>query len=307
MALTIIRWLSIKQKTVNLPTAFMPLITPSVFVYTCLPNRQISSLKWVTMTRQPFHLVEFSPWPLTGSIGALALTVGLAAWFHGYGLIGLTLALIIILLTMVQWWRDIIREATFLGHHTSPVTAGLRWGMVLFITSEVCFFFAFFWAFFHRRLAPTPELGCCWPPTGVVPPNPFSVPLLNTAVLLASGVTVTWAHHSLIDGKRVDTLSALTLTVALGIFFTSLQAEEYFELPFTIADRVYGSTFFVATGFHGLHVLIGSSFLLVCLWRAFKNHFSIRHHFGFEAAAWYWHFVDVVWIFLYLCIYWWGS
>lgn len=259
------------------------------------------------MQRQPFHLVEWSPWPLTGSLGALTLTLGLTAWFHGLGLRGVMLGLLIIGLTIVQWWRDVIREATFMGHHTRYVLKGLRWGIILFIVSEVCFFFAFFWAFFHRRLAPTPELGCTWPPTGITPINPFSIPLLNTAVLLASGVTITWAHHRLIQGELKRAKQALALTVVLGVYFTFLQAIEYWEAPFTIADRVYGSTFFVATGFHGLHVVIGSSFLAVNLWRFFMQHFSTARHFGFEAAAWYWHFVDVVWIFLYLCIYWWGS
>nr|YP_009988590.1 cytochrome c oxidase subunit III [Pharyngocirrus uchidai]QNM39901.1 cytochrome c oxidase subunit III [Pharyngocirrus uchidai] len=259
------------------------------------------------MVRQPFHLVEFSPWPLTGSLGALMLTIGLTSWFHGGGLLMLALGLSIIILTMLQWWRDVIREATFMGHHTSYVAKGLRWGMILFIASEVLFFFAFFWAFFHSSLAPTPELGCSWPPTGIDIINPFSVPLLNTAVLLASGVTVTWAHHSLMEGTRKETMQALALTVLLGGYFSFLQGLEYMEAPFTIADSVYGSTFFVATGFHGLHVLIGSSFLLVCLLRTAMFQFSDSHHFGFEAAAWYWHFVDVVWIFLYLCVYWWGA
>ena len=259
------------------------------------------------MTRQPFHLVEFSPWPLTGSIGALTLTLGLTAWFHGKGIAGIIIGLIIIALTILQWWRDVVREATFQGHHTTQVINGLRWGIILFIASEVLFFFAFFWAFFHRRLAPAPELGCIWPPTGIHALNPFSVPLLNTAVLLASGVTITWSHHSLIEGKKREAAQALALTVILGVYFTFLQAGEYWEAPFTLADRVYGSTFFVATGFHGLHVLIGSSFLAVCLFRIIRIHFSPNRHFGFEAAAWYWHFVDVVWIFLYLCIYWWGS
>lgn len=259
------------------------------------------------MVRQPFHLVEYSPWPLTGAIGAFALTAGTAAWFHGYSPICSIIGAIIILLTIIQWWRDIIREGTFLGHHTSYVAKGLRWGIILFITSEVIFFFAFFWAFFHRSLAPTPDLGCSWPPTGINALNPFSVPLLNTAVLLASGITVTWAHHRLVEQSRQNTTQALILTVILGIYFTFLQAGEYLEASFSIADSVYGSTFFVATGFHGLHVLIGSSFLLICLIRTIFIHFSRGHHFGFEAAAWYWHFVDVVWIFLYLCIYWWGA
>jgi len=259
------------------------------------------------MIRQPFHLVEYSPWPLTASIGALTLAIGFANWFHHSRLWCLYLAIFIIIMSIIQWWRDVIRERTFMGHHTSYVTRGLRWGIILFITSEVLFFFAFFWAFFHRSLSPTPELGCIWPPSGITPLNPFRVPLLNTAVLLASGVTVTWAHHSLLAGNQKNTIYALGLTVALGIYFTVLQAGEYVEASFSIADRVYGSTFFVATGFHGIHVLIGSTFLLVCLGRAIAFHYSSAHHFGFEAAAWYWHFVDVVWICLYLCIYWWSS
>lgn len=259
------------------------------------------------MIRQPFHLVEYSPWPLTASIGAFRLAIGIASWFHNHGILCLYLAITIIIMSIIQWWRDVIREATYLGHHTSYVTKGLRWGIILFITSEVLFFFAFFWAFFHRSLSPTPELGCAWPPTGITPLNPFRVPLLNTAVLLASGVTVTWAHHSLLEQSRTNTIQALILTVLLGLYFTFLQAGEYIEASFRIADRVYGSTFFVATGFHGAHVLIGSSFLLVCLNRAISHHFSTHHHFGFEAAAWYWHFVDVVWICLYLCIYWWRA
>nr|YP_009003688.1 cytochrome c oxidase subunit III [Iwatanemertes piperata]AHB53113.1 cytochrome c oxidase subunit III [Iwatanemertes piperata] len=259
------------------------------------------------MVRNPFHLVEFSPWPLVGSVGAFFLTVGMASWFHGYSEGVMVVGLVVVLLTMVQWWRDVVREGTYQGFHTGKVAVGLRWGMILFIASEVCFFAAFFWAYFHSSLSPSYELGSCWPPAGIFPLNPFSVPLLNTAVLLASGVSVTWAHHALLEGSRKNGLQGLLLTVVLGVYFTFLQAGEYWEAPFTLADGVYGSTFFVATGFHGLHVLIGSSFLLVCLFRCFLQQFSGTRHFGFEAAAWYWHFVDVVWLFLYLCIYWWGS
>nr|YP_009192129.1 cytochrome c oxidase subunit III [Granata lyrata]ALK03373.1 cytochrome c oxidase subunit III [Granata lyrata] len=261
------------------------------------------------MHRNPFHLVEFSPWPLSGSLGALLITAGGACWFHGHivGMLGWIFGLIIILMTMFQWWRDVTREATFQGLHTPKVSTGLRWGMVLFIASEVCFFFAFFWAYFHSSLSPTIEQGSCWPPIGISPLNPFQVPLLNTAVLLASGVTVTWAHHSLMEGSLNQAKQSLALTVLLGLYFTVLQAGEYMETSFSMSDGVYGSTFFVATGFHGLHVIIGTTFLTVCLYRCAVAHFSTGHHFGFEAAAWYWHFVDMVWLFLYISIYWWGS
>nr|YP_009434355.1 cytochrome c oxidase subunit III [Odontobutis haifengensis]ATE80925.1 cytochrome c oxidase subunit III [Odontobutis haifengensis] len=254
-----------------------------------------------------FHMVGPSPWPLTGATAAFLTTSGLAIWFHFNSAALMHIGLILMLMTMCQWWRDVVREETFQGHHTPPVQKGLRYGMILFITSEVFFFIGFFWAFYHSSLAPTPELGGCWPPAGIITLNPFGVPLLNTAVLLASGVTVTWAHHSIMEGKRKQTIHSLTLTILLGFYFTLLQAMEYYEAPFTIAESVYGSTFFVATGFHGLHVIIGSTFLTICLMRQIRHHFTLKHHFGFEAAAWYWHFVDVVWLFLYISIYWWGS
>lgn len=254
-----------------------------------------------------YHIVNPSPWPLTGALSALLLTSGLVIWFHYHSSILLSLGLLANILTIYQWWRDIIREGTYQGHHTPIVQKGLRYGIVLFIVSEVFFFAGFFWAFYHSSLAPTHDLGGCWPPTGIIPLNPLEVPLLNTSVLLASGVSITWAHHSLIEGKRNHINQALSITILLGLYFTILQASEYFETPFSISDGIYGSTFFIATGFHGLHVIIGSSFLIVCLLRQLKFHFTSKHHFGFEAAAWYWHFVDVVWLFLYVSIYWWGS
>nr|AVN67952.1 cytochrome c oxidase subunit 3 [Parcoblatta bolliana] len=255
----------------------------------------------------PFHLVDQSPWPLTGAIGALIMMTGLIKWFHQFNNELMFIGIIIMILTMIQWWRDIVREGTYQGLHTKFVTKGLRWGMILFIISEVFFFISFFWAFFHSSLSPTIELGSLWPPMGILPFNPLQIPLLNTAILLASGVTVTWAHHSLLENNFNQTLQGLFFTVTLGIYFTILQAYEYIEAPFTIADSVYGSSFFMATGFHGLHVIIGTTFLLMCLLRHLFFHFSSNHHFGFEAAAWYWHFVDVVWLFLYISIYWWGS
>lgn len=261
----------------------------------------------IKYTRHPYHLVDCSPWPLTRSLGALLLVRGLVKWFYFFSIDLLLLRAIRLVLSIIQWWRDVIREGTFQGLHTLKVQQRLQIGIILFILSEVLFFFSFFWAFFHSSLRPSLELGRVWPPVGIQPFNPFSIPLLNTAILLGSGATVTWAHHRLIHHEHSEAVYGLSITVLLGGYFTRLQAFEYLEASFSIADSVYGSTFFVATGFHGLHVIIGSTFLLVCLGRLVRAHFSSLHHFGFEAAAWYWHFVDVVWLFLYLSIYWWGS
>lgn len=260
-----------------------------------------------THHNHPYHLVDYSPWPLTGAIGVLTLVTGIIKWFHNFNINLLILGYIITLITIYQWWRDICREGTIQGKHTILVSKGLRWGIILFIVSEIFFFISFFWAFFHRRLSPNIEIGITWPPISIIPFNPFQIPLLNTIILITSGITVTWAHHALIESNFTQTTQGLFITVILGIYFTILQAYEYIEAPFTIADRIYGSTFFIATGFHGLHVLIGTIFLLICLIRHINNHFSRNHHFGFEAAAWYWHFVDVVWLFLYISIYWWGN
>nr|ALO70280.1 cytochrome c oxidase subunit 3 [Aloconota currax] len=255
----------------------------------------------------PFHLVDISPWPIMGAFSAMITMIGIIKWFHMFNNSLFLLGSLITILIMYQWWRDISREGTFQGLHTFSVTMGLRWGMILFITSEVFFFISFFWSFFHSSLAPTIELGMNWPPMGITTFNPMQIPLLNTLILLTSGLTVTWAHHSLIENNYTQTTQSLILTVILGIYFSILQAYEYIEASFSIADAVYGASFFMATGFHGIHVIIGTTFLLVCLIRHLNNHFSSIHHFGFEAAAWYWHFVDVVWLFLYISIYWWGS
>nr|WRQ18126.1 cytochrome c oxidase subunit III [Coproporus sp.] len=255
----------------------------------------------------PFHLVDYSPWPLLSAMSAMIMMIGLIKWFHLYNNNLFIMGFLITSLITYQWWRDISREGTFQGLHTYTVTMGLRWGMILFITSEVFFFVSFFWGFFHSSLSPTIELGMMWPPKGIETFNPIQIPLLNTLILLTSGLTVTWAHHSLMENNYTQTSQALALTIILGIYFSILQGYEYLEASFTISDAVYGSSFFMATGFHGIHVIIGTSFLLICLIRHLMNHFSTIHHFGFEAAAWYWHFVDVVWLFLYISIYWWGS
>lgn len=254
-----------------------------------------------------FHLVDESPWPLLRAWGAFLLTTGLVSWFWSQYLYLVLNGLLIVLLVIAQWWRDISAEASYQGIHTGIVELGMRWGMGLFIVSEVFFFLSFFWAFFHRSLSATVEIGGVWPPGGIQTFNPWQVPLLNTLILLSSGVTVTWSHHALIERNHRETTKRLLITILLGVYFTCLQGYEYYEASFCIADRVYGRTFFIATGFHGLHVLVGTTFLLRCLFRINLGHLSPLHHFGFEAAAWYWHFVDVVWLFLFISIYWWGG
>nr|UXW64243.1 cytochrome c oxidase subunit III [Agenocimbex maculatus] len=261
----------------------------------------------MTKINHPFHLVDYSPWPLLSSLSTLILLMGSIKWFHYKTPSLMILGILLTLMIMFQWWRDIVRESTFQGLHTTYVTNGMRLGMILFITSEILFFASFFWAFFHSSLSPNIEIGSIWPPNGIIPFNPMHVPLLNTIILITSGFTITWSHHSMMNNNKNEAIKSLMITVILGILFTLLQKFEYKEAPFSIADSIYGSTFFLTTGFHGLHVIIGTIFLLINLIRLKLNHFSLFHHFGFEASAWYWHFVDVVWLFLYISIYWWGN
>jgi cytochrome c oxidase subunit III len=265
-----------------------------------------------------YHLVDPSPWPAIGATAAFITAVGAVRWMHGAHWWMLALGLIGILYTMFMWWRDVIAEA-HKGDHTAVVGIHLRYGMILFIASEVMFFVAWFWAFFDASLftgeatlaARVGETGGLWPPKGIEPFNPWHLPLVNTLILLTSGTTVTWAHHALLNNDREGLKWGLAATVALGLLFTSVQAYEYGHAAFAFSrdngGNIYGSTFFMATGFHGFHVIIGTIFLIVCLMRALKGDFTPRQHFGFEAAAWYWHFVDVVWLFLFACIYVWAS
>jgi len=217
----------------------------------------------MSIQKHPFHLVDPSPWPIFASLSAFVSTVGGVMYMHGYngGKSMLSLGFLMILYSMFVWWRDVVREATFEGHHTSFVQLGLRYGMILFIVSEVMFFVAFFWAFFHSSLSPTVEIGAVWPPKGIEVLNPWEIPFLNTVILLSSGASVTWAHHALLIGDRKQGLYGLIVTVLLAILFTSFQVMEYYEAPFTISDSIYGSTFFLATGFHGFHVFVGTVFL----------------------------------------------
>ena len=265
-----------------------------------------------------YHLVDPSPWPIVGSVAALVLAVGLISWMHKmYAAAPVVFAAgaIGVLYTMFAWWRDVIREAEHKGDHTRVVQISHRYGMILFIASEVMFFVAWFWAYFSSALFPadihhvarTELFGGVWPPKGIETFDPWHLPLLNTLILLTSGTTVTWAHHALLHGDRKGLKWGLICTVILGALFTCVQAYEYGHAAFHYAGHIYGATFFMATGFHGAHVLIGTIFLIVCLVRAYAGHFTPKQHLGFEFAAWYWHFVDVVWLFLFACIYVWGA
>lgn len=271
---------------------------------------QDDPLTIVGYQKHPYHMVSPSPWPFVGSMAALVIAIGAVLAMHSidspYSIWLFGVGFGLLLLTMYGWWRDVAKEGNTPGVYTEEVRTGLRGGMALFITSEVMFFVAFFWAYFSAALSPTEATGGVWPPKNIVPFDPFHLPYFNTLVLLLSGTTVTWAHHALLEGNRKELLQGLGLTVLLGITFTIVQGIEYSHAAFALKDGIYPSTFFMATGFHGAHVIIGTIFLIVCWVRAYRDEFTPEQHVGFEAAAWYWHFVDVVWLFLFVSIYWWG-
>lgn len=260
----------------------------------------------------PYHLVNPSPWPALGSLALFIGTLGGAMYMHGRtgGTYLLIAGFALVLYTMFVWWRDVIKEARVDKAHSAAVSRGLRAGMALFITSEVLFFMAFFWAFFGASTLPKLPLEDVWaiahgvwPPAGIHPFDPMHLPFLNTLILLLSGTTVTWAHYAILQGDRKNTITALWYTVGLGVLFTTCQAYEYTHAAFGFKDGVYASTFYMATGFHGFHVIVGTIFLAVCLVRAYKGQLEPKQHLGFEFAAWYWHFVDVVWLFLFIFVY----
>ena len=261
-----------------------------------------------------YHILPPDIWPLVGSISALTFTSGMVMYMHpeefpshwlvlGLGIAGL-------IATFFAWFSNIVKEAQA-GDHTPVVQLHMRYGMILFIASEVMFFVGWFWSWFDFSLFPSElseVIGGTFPPVAIESViNPFELPLLNTLILLCSGTTVTWAHHSLIHGDREGLKKGLWATVLLGALFTTIQVYEYAHAPFEFGGNTYSSAFYMATGFHGFHVLVGTIFLIVCLVRTYKGHFTPRQHFGFEAAAWYWHFVDVVWLFLFIVVYVWGS
>nr|AVE15674.1 cytochrome c oxidase subunit III [Haania sp. JZ-2017] len=255
----------------------------------------------------PFHLESYSPWPIMAATSIMLTMMGFINFSYEYNIIFMSMGFIITLMITIQWWRDVARESTHQGFHTKKVMIGLRWGMILFIISENFFFISFFWTFYHSSLFPTIELGNMWPPMSIFPFNALQIPLLNTTILLTSGISITWCHHSLLNNNYNQAKQSMIITLILGVYFTIFQLYEYWEAPFPITDSVFGSIFFVAPGFHGLHVIIGSTFLMVSLSRILFLHFTSNPHFGFEAAAWYWHFVDIIWLILFISIYWWGA
>jgi len=257
----------------------------------------------------PYHLVDPSPWPILVSFSLLSLMLGAAMYLHGFNYSGYLLSLGFTLTTFgsILWFRDIITEATFLGHHTIEVQKGLSIGFVLFIVSEIFAFLSVFWGFFHASLSPSVEIGGSWPPLGITPLDPFAIPLLNTILLLSSGAFVTYGHHALIGGNRKGAIIGTFLTIVFAVLFTALQYYEYSEAAFTISDSVYGTVFYASTGLHGLHVIIGTIFITVGFFRIVKYHLTETHHQGHEAGILYWHFVDVVWLFLFIAVYYWGG
>jgi cytochrome c oxidase subunit 3 len=259
--------------------------------------------------KHPFHIVDPSPWPLHLSIGLFFVASGLVMYMHEYqfGWAFCLFGLILAISWIKEWFEDVIYEATFQGKHTTKVQTGLKYGMGLFILSEIMFFLSFFWAFFHSSLSPSIEFGCIWPPKEISVINPYAIPLWNTLLLVTSGITITLSHANLRIGNLERSSSDLIDTISLGVIFTILQVAEYCTSEFTISDSVYGSVFYMITGFHGFHVLVGTIFLIVCFFRMKRNHFTSEHHVGYEFAIWYWHFVDVIWILVYIFIYIWGN
>ena len=261
-----------------------------------------------TVKTHPYHIVDPSPWPALGTLSAFLIATG-GIWFmHDGPPLLLAAGFGLLLYVFYAWWRDVVKESRAGTNHTEEVAHGLRVGFLLFIASEVMFFFAFFWAYFHASVPAINRIAhTVWPPEGIIPFDTWGLPFLNTLILLTSGATVTIAHHAVVAGDKKKLVLWTGITAVLGIIFLICQAFEYSHAAFGFTDGIYPSTFFMATGFHGFHVFVGTCFLIVCFFRARAGHFTPQKHIGFEAAAWYWHFVDVVWLFLFVAVYWWGS
>nr|ATN28870.1 cytochrome c oxidase subunit III [Lissoclinum sp. TIC-2013-079] len=258
------------------------------------------------MRKMPFHLVDASPWPFFMSLSLFSFITNLVMMMN-LKYFNFFFSVLIMITIMFLWFRDITRESTYLGFHSSEVQNNILLGMIWFILSEIFFFLGIFWSFLHSSLSSSVDYFLNWPPTGIIVVNPLGVPLLNTALLLSSGFSVTWSHYSILNSSFNESFLGLVITILLGVLFTLIQYLEYLNSFFSISSSCYGSCFFLGTGFHGMHVIIGTSLLMGCLFRFFLGHFNMNNHIGFECSIWYWHFVDVVWIFLFLVIYCWGS
>nr|AKM70018.1 cytochrome oxidase subunit III [Phloeomyzus passerinii] len=256
---------------------------------------------------QPYFILNLSPWPIMMSLNLFNFLISnIMMMNYNFNLL-LINNMIIILLIMMTWWRDIIRESTFQGKHNFFIMNLIKFSMILFIISEMFLFISFFWNFLHNSLSPSIELGLNWPPKNINFFNPILIPMLNTIILLTSSFTITLTHFYLLNNKKKKSIIYLNLTIILSIYFIILQMIEYKQATFTFSDSIFGSSFYMATGFHGLHVIIGMMFLIINLIRMIKNHFSFIHHISFELSAWYWHFIDIIWLFLYMTFYWWNN
>ena len=260
-----------------------------------------------------YYLPEPSRWPIVGSIGLFFLALGAVFTMNAVsgGWYIVLVGAIVMTYMLFGWFGTVIRESES-GKYNKQVDVSFRWSMSWFIFSEVMFFAAWFWSFFKHAMYPmgpdSPRVDGVWPPVGIETFDPFHLPLINTLILLCSGAAATWAHHALVhEENREDMKMGLWIAIALGAVFTLFQAYEYSHAAFGFSGNIYGANFFMATGFHGFHVLVGTIFLFICLMRTYRGHFTAKSHIGFEAAAWYWHFVDVVWLFLFFAVYIWGG
>lgn len=261
------------------------------------------------MNFTPNHLVKPSPWPLYISFGVFLLALSFTSWMHNYLDAGylLIFAFIFVVLIFIYWTRDIVREFLYLGVHTLKSKEGINSGFNLFIISEAFFFAGFIYAYFYSALAPTIYLGASWPPVGLEALDPWGIPFLNTLILLTSGSTATYAHNALLSDRRRDGLLGLLLTIILAWAFTGLQVYEYYEASFSLSDSIYGGVFFSTVSLHGAHVVIGTLFLMVAYYRLSKFQFSAKSHIGLETSLLYWHFVDLIWLFVFSFYYIWAA
>nr|QCQ69088.1 cytochrome c oxidase subunit 3 [Synchytrium taraxaci] len=262
-------------------------------------------MKMIPRAIHPYHLVEASPWPLFMSFSLLSLAIGFATWITNLQA-NLLPQFLLVGFVAILWWKDVLRESAG-GYHTIVVQKGITIGFLLFLISEIMLFFSFFWAFFHSSLAPAVDIGSVWPPEGINAVNPWAIPLFGSCVLLASGFVLTLSHHAMILGKKDLALITMLITVLLGFLFIFLQANEYQMGEFTIADSIFGNVFYMTTGLHAIHVIAGVTFLTVGLIRMYFDSFTTEHHLGLEFAIFYWHIVDVIWLFVFFLFYWWGS